>query len=109
MQEGLPGDSFYVLVEGEVSITREGWHLSTLGPGATLGEMTYLQPDNRVRSATAVAQTDALVIKVPNPALREASADLQSRFDKAFIKLLVSRLAATSKQLGAADLGSGAD
>ena len=29
--------------------------------------MTYLQPDNRVRSATAVAQTDALVIKVPNP------------------------------------------
>ena len=109
LQEGLPGDSFYVLVEGQVSITREGWHLSTLGPGATLGEMTYLQPDNRVRSATAVAQTDALVIKVPNPALREASADLQSRFDKAFIKVLVSRLAATSKQLGAADLGSGAD
>ena len=109
LQEGLPGDSFYVLVEGEVSITREGWHLSTLGPGATLGEMTYLQPHNRARSATAVAQTDALVIKVPNPALREASADLQSRFDKAFIKVLVSRLAATSKQLGAADLGSGAD
>ena len=109
LQEGLAGDSFYVLVEGQVSITREGWHLSTLGPGATLGEMTYLQPDNRVRSATAVAQTDALVIKVPNPALREASADLQSRFDKAFIKVLVSRLAATSKQLGAADLGSGAD
>ena len=109
LQEGLPGDSFYVLVEGQVSITREGWHLSTLGPGATLGEMTYLQPDHRVRSATAVAQTDALVIKVPNPALREASADLQSRFDKAFIKVLVSRLAATSKQLGAADLGSGAD
>ncbi len=109
LQEGLPGDSFYVLVEGEVSITREGWHLSTLGPGATLGEMTYLQPHNRVRSATAVAQTDALVIKVPNPALREASAELQSRFDKAFIKLLVSRLAATSKQLGAADLGSRAD
>ena len=109
LQEGLAGDSFYVLVEGQVSITREGWHLSTLGPGATLGEMTYLQPDNRVRSATAVAQTDALVIKVPNPALREASADLQSRFDKAFIKVLVSRLAATSKQLGAADLGSGAN
>ena len=109
LQEGLAGDSFYVLVEGQVSITREGWHLSTLGPGATLGEMTYLQPDHRVRSATAVAQTDALVIKVPNPALREASADLQSRFDKAFIKVLVSRLAATSKQLGAADLGSGAN
>ena len=40
--EGQPGDSFYVLVEGRVSITREGWQLSTLGPGVTLGEMTYL-------------------------------------------------------------------
>ena len=52
-----------------------------------------------MRSATAVAQTDTLVIKVPNPALREASADLQSRFDKAFIKVLVKRLHAAHEAL----------
>lgn len=106
LYEGQPGDSFYVLVEGRVSITREGWHLSTLGPGVTLGEMTYLQPENKFRSATAVAETDVLVLKVRNPSLREASADLQSRFDKAFIKVLVSRLQATSKQLGAWELSA---
>ena len=67
--------------------------------------MTYLQPDNRV-PAPRRCETDALVIKVPNPALREASADLQSRFTVPSSKVLVSRPAATSKQPGAADLGS---
>nr|WP_240457004.1 cyclic nucleotide-binding domain-containing protein [Acidovorax sp. 1608163] len=96
-------------MEGRVSITREGWQLSTLGPGVTLGEMTYLQPEHKIRSATAVAETDVLVLKVRNPSLMEASADLQSRFDKAFIKVLVSRLVATSKQLGAWELSAPQD
>ena len=61
--------------------------------------MTYLRPENKMRTATAVAETEVLVLKVRNPALREASEDLQSRFDKAFIKLLVGRLIATNEQL----------
>ena len=56
-----------------------------------------------------MAETDVLVLKVRNPSLMEASADLQSRFDKAFIKVLVSRLAATSKQLGAWELSAPQD
>lgn len=99
MRENTPGDSFCILIEGEVAVSRQGWHLSTLGPGVTLGEMTYLRPDNKIRTATAVAETDVLVLKIRNPALREASEDLQSRFDKAFIKLLVGRLIATNEQL----------
>ena len=99
MRENTPGDSFCILIEGQVAVRRQGWNLSTLGPGVTLGEMTYLRPDNRIRTATAVAETEVLVLKVRNPALREASEDLQSRFDKAFIKLLVGRLIATNEQL----------
>jgi len=99
MRENTPGDSFCILIEGQVAVSRQGWHLSTLGPGVTLGEMTYLRPDSKVRTATAVAETDVLVLKIRNPALREASEDLQSRFDKAFIKLLVGRLIATNEQL----------
>lgn len=99
MRENTPGDSFCILIEGQVAVSRQGWNLSTLGPGVTLGEMTYLRPDNRTRTATAVAETEVLVLKVRNPALREASEELQSRFDKAFIKLLVGRLIATNEQL----------
>ncbi|CAN7387892.1 protein kinase [Acidovorax sp. LjRoot74] len=99
MRENTPGDSFCILIEGQVAISRQGWNLSTLGPGVTLGEMTYLRPENKMRTASAVAETEVLVLKVRNPALREASEDLQSRFDKAFIKLLVGRLIATNEQL----------
>jgi len=99
MRENTPGDSFCILIEGQVAVSRQGWHLSTLGPGVTLGEMTYLRPEDRRRTATAVAETEVLVLKVRNPALRGASEDLQSRFDKAFIKLLVGRLIATNEQV----------
>lgn len=99
MRENTPGDSFCILMEGQVAVSRQGWHLSTLGPGVTLGEMAYLRPDNKLRTATAVTETDVLVVKVRNPALREASEELQSRFDKAFIKLLVGRLIATNQQV----------
>ncbi|PJI97390.1 serine/threonine protein kinase [Acidovorax sp. 69] len=99
MRENTPGDSFCILIEGQVAISRQGWSLSTLGAGVTLGEMTYLRPENKMRTASAVAETEVLVLKVRNPALREASEDLQSRFDKAFIKLLVGRLVATNEQL----------
>jgi hypothetical protein len=99
MRENTPGDSFCILIEGQVAVSRQGWHLSTLGPGVTLGEMTYLRPEDKMRTATAVAETEVLVLKVRNPALRGASEDLQSRFDKAFIKLLVGRLIATNEQL----------
>jgi len=100
MRENTPGDSFCILIEGQVSVSRQGWTLSTLGPGVTLGEMTYLRPEDKNRTATAVAETEVLVLKVRNPALHGASEDLQSRFDKAFIKLLVGRLIATNEQLG---------
>ncbi|CAN7446467.1 protein kinase [Acidovorax sp. Leaf78] len=100
MRENTPGDSFCILIEGQVSVSRQGWTLSTLGPGVTLGEMTYLRPEDKMRTATAVAETEVLVLKVRNPALQGASEDLQSRFDKAFIKLLVGRLIATNEQLG---------
>ena len=99
MRENTPGDSFCILIEGQVAVSRQGWNLSTLDPGVTLGEMTYLRPDNKLRTATAVTETEVLVLKVRNPALREASEDLQSRFDKAFIKLLVGRLIATNEQV----------
>ena len=99
MREDTPGDSFCIIIEGQVAVSRQGRHLSTLGPGVTLGEMTYLRPENLARSATAVAETDVLVLKIRNPALRQASEELQSRFDKAFIRVLVNRLIATNEQL----------
>ena len=104
MREGTPGDSFCILIEGQVGIRRQNWQLCTLDAGVPFGEMTYLRPEAPVRTATAVAESEVPVLKVRNPALRGASETLQSCFDKAFIKLLVGRLVATNEQVAEWDL-----
>lgn len=104
MREGQPGDSFCLIVDGEVAVSRNGRVLSTISRGSSIGEMSYLQPDNRMRTATVVATTDVVAFKIRNDALRQASIELQGEFDKVFIRLLVNRLIATNQQLADWDL-----
>jgi serine/threonine protein kinase len=99
MKENTPGESFCVILDGSVAVTRHGRKLVTLGAGVTLGEMAYLQPDHPMRSAGAVASTDVVVLEIRNTALRRASDELQTRFDRVFISLLVKRLIATTASL----------
>jgi CRP-like cAMP-binding protein len=49
--EGAYGAEFFVIVEGEVDVTREGQHLKTLGAGDYLGEIALI--DGGPRTATA--------------------------------------------------------
>ncbi|MBI5276003.1 MAG: protein kinase [Burkholderiales bacterium] len=106
MHEDSKGDSFYVLLEGKVAISRHGRKLTTVEAGVTLGEMAYLQPEKPLRSATATAETYVVVLEIRDEALRHASDELQLRFDKAFINLLVNRLMVTNEQLGKAQENS---
>jgi serine/threonine protein kinase len=101
MRENTPGESFLVILDGTITVSRNGKKLATLQPGTTLGEMCYLQPDNQMRTATATAETEVAVLEIRNTSLRQASDDLQNRFDKAFIHLVVSRLIATTQKLDA--------
>ena len=99
MHEGTQGHSFCILIQGMVAVRRNNVTLTVVGPGVTLGEMSYLQPESPIRTATAVAELGALVLEIQNESLRKASETLQSRFDRAFIKLLVNRLIATNAQV----------
>jgi hypothetical protein len=100
MREGAKGNSFYVILDGHVEVRHGGARLSVLDAGVTLGEMAYLRADNPVRTATAVAASDVLVLEIRNDALNSASEGVRTGFDRAFIKLLVSRLIATNAQVG---------
>lgn len=104
MREGEAGDSFFVILQGKVTVSRNAWKLATLPSGVTLGEMTYLHPAQPVRSATAIAGSDVLALEIRNEALRHGSEALQACFDKAFIKLLVNRLSDTTAQVGSWDM-----
>jgi tRNA A-37 threonylcarbamoyl transferase component Bud32 len=100
MEEGEIGESFLMLLQGQVSVRRNDSKVATLEAGVTLGEMAYLRRDEPRRTASAVAESAVLVLEIQNEALRHASEDLQICFDKAFIELLVQRLMKTTEQLG---------
>ena len=53
IREGEAGDTMFVLLAGELSVTVQGKPIDYLLPGSVLGEMAML--DSRSRSATAVA------------------------------------------------------
>ncbi len=68
-KEGEPGDAFYVLLEGQLEITKQDrsgvqQSLARLGDGSALGEMSLIT-GNSPRSASALALSDLKLLKFP--------------------------------------------
>lgn len=99
IREGDRGDSFYVLVEGEVDVTRAGRELNRLVPGDCFGEMLYFADQTAVRSTTIRALKPLLVIQIKAASLSAASDACQVRFNKSFMRILIERLSAANQKL----------
>jgi hypothetical protein len=99
IREGDRGDSFYVLVEGEVEVTRAGRELNRLVPGDCFGEMLYFADQTAVRSTTIRALKPLLVIEIKAASLSASSDACQVRFNKAFMRILIERLTAANQKL----------
>ncbi len=73
--EGDPGDSLYVIVEGEVAVQGEGpprVEMARLGPGAFIGEVALLT--DQPRSATVSAIGDAELLQIDRATLKRVLA-----------------------------------
>ena len=55
-REGQSGSEFFVIVDGEVSVTKDGEEIRRLGPGDFFGEIALVYEDAR-RTATVTAVT----------------------------------------------------
>jgi serine/threonine protein kinase len=99
IREGDRGDSFYVLVEGEVEVTRAGKELNRLVPGDCFGEMLYFADQTAVRSTTIRALKPLLVIEIKAASLSASSDTCQVRFNKSFMRILIERLTAANQKL----------
>jgi CRP-like cAMP-binding protein len=63
IQEGEPGDSFFVAVSGQAKVLSGGKVVHRLIPGDHFGEISLL--DGRPRSASVVAETPLSLLRLP--------------------------------------------
>jgi CRP-like cAMP-binding protein len=99
LREGEVGDAFFVLASGEVKVTKSTKLLNVLGPGDCFGEMAYLSETENVRGADVIAMTDSEVISIGTESLRRASDSCRHQFDRAFLRILIDRLALANTRL----------
>jgi eukaryotic-like serine/threonine-protein kinase len=103
--EGSPGDRIYFVAKGEARVLRDGVVLNTLSAGDCFGEIAYIDDEQSVRSASVQASSPMLLIEIEAAALHESTASLQSAFNRAFMRLLVSRLKSADRRYLDAVLG----
>lgn len=60
--QGATGREAFVIVDGEVSVRRNGRRVTTLGPGACFGELALLDGGPRTATVVTEAPTTLLVI-----------------------------------------------
>jgi EAL domain-containing protein (putative c-di-GMP-specific phosphodiesterase class I) len=101
-REGEPGDCAYVIERGrvEISALRGGRpvRLALLGERELFGEMALV--DNRVRSATATAVEETEVVVVPRERIREETRRADPLLHL-LLRVTLDRLRQTSSRVGA--------
>ncbi len=90
VREGGIDDRFYVIVSGRCVVERNGARIGQLETGDCFGETSYLRGTKR--QAGVVADGDVTILRVSSTLLEQASSACQLRFNKMFLKLLISRL-----------------
>lgn len=93
-RQGEYSSEFYVIVDGAVSVERDGQHLADLGPGAFFGELALLAHVQRTATVQTTAPTSLLVI-----GSREFRAllDDQPRIVRTLLQVVAERVARTEQ------------
>lgn len=95
--EGELDDSFYIIVHGEVMVSKSGKELRSLYAGDCFGEMGYLAKTKRTATITARGPTSLL--KLNSTVIGQASMNCQVRFLKVFLRTLIHRLSVTTERM----------
>ncbi len=93
IREDEPGQSLFLLAQGEVKVTKRGRLLNVLKSGECFGEMAYIQGGAVSRQATVQPMTDVLIVEFDNAALERMSESCQLQFARGLLRTLVERLA----------------
>jgi tRNA A-37 threonylcarbamoyl transferase component Bud32 len=97
--EGDQGYSFFVVVRGQVRISRKGTLLAIRGAGECIAESSFLLKSAARRFSSVEAVTDCTVVEFSPDVLWLATPECKRRFDEAFLGALAERLVAAEGAL----------
>lgn len=104
LEEGSTGDEFYVILSGEVEVTKGGRPLTVLQPGVHFGEMALV--DRSPRSATVRARGPTRLMSLARNTfyqLVRTEPVLASKLLWSFVQVLSHRLRATNEAYARAE------
>jgi len=100
MREGTPGDGLYIVLEGEIEVSKreagEDVVLAVRGAGEFLGEMSLLESSPRTASVHAVDEVDLMVI---DPAAFQSLLANSPSVATTLIRTVLNRLRSTEASL----------
>jgi CRP-like cAMP-binding protein len=101
--EGEKGEELYIVLSGQLKVTRNGADVAVLPPGAHVGEMALVRSQPRSATVTSEVHSELMVIR------RQEFFEILRKEHQLAVKLLwqftgvlADRLAETTRELGAA-------
>jgi serine/threonine protein phosphatase PrpC len=103
LREGDEGDELYIILKGQVRLHKDGAFITTLAPGAHLGEMALIDRTPRSVTATAEERTRVLILRRREfyEILRK-DPPLSVKLLWSFVQVLAERLRKTTADLSGA-------
>lgn len=94
VREGEMDDRFYIIVNGNVTVESQGREIGQLRVGDCFGETSYVR--GAKRTATIRASEPVTLMRVSSTLLEQSSSSCQLRFNKVFLRSLITRLQGVS-------------
>ena len=93
VREGEIDDRFYIIVSGTVSVQANGTNVGKLSNGMCFGETSYVR--GAKRQASIKADGPVTILRVSSTLMEQVSSSCQLRFNKVFLRSLITRLQGT--------------
>ena len=90
VREGEIDDRFYIIVTGGVTVQTTGRNIGSLSSGDCFGETSYVR--GAKRQASIRARGAVTILRVSSSLMEQVSSACQLRFNKVFLRALITRL-----------------